>query len=166
MKEIWLMRHAKSDWSNPELTDFDRPLNRRGKRDAPRMGDWIRSYGQLPELIISSPATRAKATTEAVAHAIGAETSVQWWDELYPGDVETSIERMSSLPWDMERIMIVGHNPHQEELASFLSSKGQLRLRLPTASIAILTSEIENWKEISQSGFYLRALVTPKLLKP
>ncbi len=166
MKEIWLMRHAKSDWSHPELADFDRPLNKRGKRDAPRMGDWIRSYGELPELIISSPAERARATTEAVAQAIDAETSVQWWDELYPGEVETTVKRICRLPWDIERIMIVGHNPHLEALVSFLSADGQLRLWLPTASIAILASELENWKQISQSGFYLRALVTPKLLKP
>ena len=113
MKEIWVMRHAKSEWSHPDLTDFDRPLNKRGKRDAPRMGEWIRLYGSPPELIVSSPAKRAKATTRAVADVMGTKAPLQWWDELYPGDVDTTMKRIRQLSNEIDRIMVVGHNPHR-----------------------------------------------------
>ena len=165
MKEIWVMRHAKSDRSHPDLRDFDRPLNKRGKRDAPRMGEWIRLIGSHPELIVSSPAKRAKATSQAVADVLGAKVSVQWWDELYPGDVNATVKRIRQLSNETERIMIVGHNPHQEELVSYLAADGHLRLRLPTAAVVLLAGEIESWKQLSESRFYLRGFVTPKLLK-
>ena len=165
MKEIWVMRHGKSDWSHPDLKDFDRPLNKKGKRDAPRMGEWIRSISSPPELIVSSPAKRAKATTQAVADVLGAKTSVQWWDELYPGDVNTTVKRIRQLSNETECIMIIGHNPHQQELVSYFVADGNLRLRLPTAAVVLLAGEIESWKQLSQSRFYLRGFVTPKLLK-
>jgi len=165
MKEIWVMRHGKSDWSHPDLRDFDRPLNKRGKRDAPRMGEWIRLNGSPPELIVSSPAKRAKATTQAVADVLGSKTSVQWWDELYPGDVNATMKRIRQLSNEIDRVMIVAHNPHQEELVSYLAADGHLRLRLPTTAIALLAGEIESWKQLSESKFYLRGFVTPKLLK-
>jgi phosphohistidine phosphatase len=165
MKEIWVMRHAKSEWSHPDLTDFDRPLNKRGKRDAPRMGEWIRLYGSPPELIVSSPAKRAKATTRAVADVMGTKALLQWWDELYPGDVDATMKRIRQLSNEIDRIMVVGHNPHQGDLVSYLAADGHLRLRLPTAAIVLLAGEIESWKQPSRSRFYLKGFVSPKLLE-
>jgi phosphohistidine phosphatase len=168
MKEIWFMRHAKSDWSNPDLVDFDRPLNKRGRRDASLMGEWIRENGRLPQLIVSSPAVRAKLTIKALLESIGSTDQIQWWDELYPGDIEATLKKIRALSSQIDHLLIVGHNPHLEELVSFLVADGHLRLRLPTASIAllqaILRSGSDRWDEFQSAHLMLTGIVTPKIL--
>jgi phosphohistidine phosphatase len=174
LKRIWIMRHAKSDWSSPELSDFERPLNKRGKRNAPSMGKWMRKTGQSPDLIVSSPAERARQTVQLVCRQLGAavsgsagggyEGAIEWWEEMYPGIVQQTIEHLKNLGADAKHVLLVGHNPHMERLVSALVSEGSLRVRLPTASIAVLHSDIENWQELEPATTELRGLVTPRLL--
>ena len=97
MKTLLVLRHAKSSWKNATLADYERPLNKRGKRDAPRMGELIKQEGIVPDLIISSSAERALATAEAVARASGYESEIQTTRQLYHGWPDNYIEaiRMS-----------------------------------------------------------------------
>ena len=91
MKTVLILRHAKSSWSNPSLADIDRPLNKRGKNDAPRMGTLIKEQDIVPDLILSSPALRARKTAEAVSEYSGFEGQIDFVPDFYPGDPYTFI---------------------------------------------------------------------------
>lgn len=164
MKMIRIMRHAKSDWSRPSLRDVDRPLNKRGRRDAPRMGRWMREHGSTPGLVVSSPALRARETAEAVCAAMGYEGEVRFRGELYPGSVRTTFEVLASLPPDVDHVLLIGHNPHLESLVSALAAGGRLQLKLPTAAVALLECDVERWAGAGERSAVLRGLVTPKQL--
>lgn len=166
MKTLWLMRHAKSDWSDPSLADFDRPLNQRGKKDAPLMGRWIQSSGRMPDRIISSPATRARLTTLRVAEACGLDRgAIDWWADFYPGAVAETVEYLKQTPLESEHVLMIGHNPALEELVSFLTSSNKLWLKLPTAAIAMMAVDIAEWNEIGSGKCQLTGLITPKYVK-
>ena len=115
MKNIWIMRHAKSDWSHPDLTDFDRPINKRGRYDAPLMGQWMGTLSHRPDLIVSSPARRAKQTAELVAKALPFSEELRFWEDLYPGSAATTIAAIRELSEELQSILIIGHNPNMED---------------------------------------------------
>ena len=166
MKQIWIMRHAKSD-QKANVPDFDRPLNKRGKRDAPFMGQWMKNHDQTPELIISSPAKRAAQTAVSLGKSIGYVNEIIWWDELYPGEITTTFASIKKLPERFNRIIIIGHNPHVQELASFLiSGETSLSLKLPTATVVLYRSNIETWSMLRPRATELYGVLSPKLLYP
>jgi phosphohistidine phosphatase len=146
MKTLLILRHAKSSWSDPSLADIDRPLNKRGKRDAPLIGSTIREADLVPDLIISSPATRARKTAVAVAEACGYEGEIEIDDEFYPGDPEAYIETLQSLSEDIQSVMVVGHNPGLEELLATLTGESAA---LPTAALAQVRFSFNNWLELN-----------------
>jgi phosphohistidine phosphatase len=166
MKTIWFMRHAKSDWSDPSLADFDRPLNQRGMKDAPLMGRWIKAGGQLPDLIISSPATRARLTALSVAKACHYDReNIEWWEDFYPGDVGATLDHLKRAAPGKEHILLIGHNPALEELVSCLTSSRKLWLKLPTAAIAMLSADIDGWTQLGPGKCQMTGLIAPKFLK-
>jgi len=166
MKTLWLMRHAKSDWSDPSLADFDRPLNERGKKDAPLMGRWILSSGKLPDRVISSPAKRARLTAARVVETCGLrKEAMEWWADFYPGDVAMTVEYLKRIPPQVEHLLMIGHNPVLEELVSYLTSSHSLWLKLSTASIAMLSVDAAEWPEIAPGKCQLTGLIAPKYLK-
>jgi phosphohistidine phosphatase len=149
MKTLLLLRHAKSSWKNPGLADINRPLNNRGKQDAPRIGRLLREEDLLPDLVLSSPAVRAQKTTQAVTNESGYPGEIVIQDDFYPGDPTTYIESLNSLPDQFERVMIVGHNPGLEEFLDTLTNESA---RLKTSSLAQISLPIESWLELEDES--------------
>ncbi len=147
MKNLLIMRHAKSSWGNDYLGDHDRPLNNRGKRDAPRMGALLKLEELTPDLIISSTAERAMATAEAVALACEYEEKIQFTRQLYHADPETYLMILNGLPDAVERVMVVGHNPGAAELVAELTD---VDTDFTTANIAHVQLPIEHWHELNE----------------
>jgi phosphohistidine phosphatase len=171
MKTILLLRHAKSDWGNPGLTDFERPLAKRGLKDAPRMGEVLTLFDCVPDRILSSPALRAKQTTEMVAEACGYKESIQWEDSFYGGTSEDLIAALQRLPHSLERVMLVGHNPTMEETTAALLAgtsdewNDEWSIRMPTAGLVCLDVGITDWATLEPGDATLRWFLIPKLVK-
>jgi phosphohistidine phosphatase len=155
MKFLTLLRHAKSSWKDPKMDDFDRPLNGRGKRDAPLMGNRLVSYGDIPEMIISSPAERARKTAELVAAALQYHPSaIRFEPCIYEADAETLIELVSQLDDNWKNVMLVGHNPGLTELANLLAPCNLDNI--VTCGVARFAFETSRWRDIRvHSGQFL-----------
>ena len=165
-RELVILRHAKSDWDSGAEHDFDRPLNGRGKRDAPRMGRWMKERGLIPDLVISSPAKRAKGTVKAVVKALGkSKDDIHWEERVYEASLQTLLGLVSGLPTEFRRVLLVGHNPGLEELVSYLISPSQLPEPpvgfLKTGALARLTLDTP-WAELERGGADLTQLMLPK----
>jgi phosphohistidine phosphatase len=145
MKTLLILRHAKSSWDDPKLADHDRPLNKRGKRDAPRMGQLLREEDLLPDLILSSTARRARKTAEAIAEASGYTGEIEFTGDFYPGDPSDYIDALQQAPDNCERVMVVGHNPGLEELLETLTGESD---HLATAALAQVSLPIQHWREL------------------
>jgi phosphohistidine phosphatase len=148
MKTLLLLRHAKSSWKNPQLEDHERPLNKRGKRDAPRMGQLLKRENLLPDLIVSSSAKRCRRTAELVATATGYRGETHITGKLYEASGARLLEAISEFPSDRSRILLIAHNPGLEELLEKLTGTHRL---LPTGALAWLEIFIENWREINDT---------------
>ena len=146
MKTLLILRHAKSSWNNPDLSDYDRPLNRRGKRDAPRMGKFLRQQSLIPDLIISSTAKRAKKTAKLFAKAIGYKKKVSLETAFYHARPETYITILQDTNDDYQRVMVIGHNPGLEALVAILTGRMEL---MPTAAIAHVLLPIDQWNQLT-----------------
>jgi phosphohistidine phosphatase len=147
MKELLILRHAKSSWKHPELEDHDRPLNKRGKRDAPRMGRWIRGQDLLPDVIVSSTAVRAWTTAELVARVSGFRGELYSSRELYLGGHLPYLASGARYGGRGGRVLIVGHNPDVEDLVTVLT---RAREAMPTAALAHVQLPIDDWEELTQ----------------
>ena len=123
MKTLYLLRHAKSSWKDTQLPDHDRPLNSRGKRDAPRMGKLMESLSMNPDLILSSTAVRARKTAELVSKASHVECPVELREELYHASVIDYYDILHTLYYDEKALMIIGHNPGIGALAQSLAER-------------------------------------------
>lgn len=167
MKQILLLRHAKSSWDNPDLKDFDRPLAERGLEDAPRMGKFVRKAKYKPGAIISSPAQRAKETSGLFCEGAKIDgDSISWNEDLYFGSVRDYLSAIQSASDDFERIMLVGHNPLMESTAGTLSGADQrTAIRMPTAALVCLESFADNWKSIAPGTCQIKWMMIPKVLK-
>lgn len=159
MKTLLLLRHAKSDWDDSSLRDFDRPLAPRGERDAPRMGKSLRKRGPLPDLIISSPAARAKATTKAIIKAAKIEIEPRFDESIYGATTPELIKLIRRLPHESSRALLVGHNPGFEDLVGRLTGSHQ---RMPTAALALIEFQIDRWDDVEDGKGTLVWLLTPK----
>ena len=148
MKTIVIMRHAKSSWADVSLSDYDRPLNKRGKHDAPRMGRLIYQNDLIPQLIITSSAKRAKKTAQAAADSLGYDGQIEVTRELYHAGAASYIERLNGIVPDYSRVMVIGHNPGIEELIEDLTGLWE---RMPTAALAVIDLPIENWSELTEN---------------
>ena len=162
MKTLLILRHAKSSWKDVYLADHDRPLNKRGKRDAPRMGQFILEEGLLPDLIISSTAKRARKTVEGILEGSGYSTEVGFTRDFYHAYPESFIDILSELDDKYERVMVVGHNPGLEELLEVLTGNYE---RMPTAALAYVQLPIQVWGDLGEvSQGELIAVWRPKEL--
>ncbi len=144
MKTLLILRHAKSSWDNALLTDYERPLNKRGKQEAPRMGQLLREQDLVPDLIITSSAERALATAEAVALASGYEQEIRATRSFYHADPDVYIDALRQLDDSLERVMFVGHNPGMEELLEELTGLWE---QMSTAALAQISLPINHWRE-------------------
>ena len=148
MKTLLVLRHAKSSWNDPALDDHERPLNKRGRRDAPRMGELVREYGLIPDVIISSDAVRTRLTAEAVAEAARYAGEILLDPHLYlacPADIHSLLTTVRE---NAGTVMIVGHNPGLEKLVEQLTGERQ---DLPTAALAQIGLPIDQWLDLKLS---------------
>jgi len=148
MKTLLILRHAKSSWKEEHLSDHDRPLNKRGRHDAPMMGKLIGKKGLQPQLIICSGAKRARETVKLVTEACGYKGELRFSEALYAAAAEAYISVLKALDDSYERVMVVGHNPGLEELLEGFTKEAQ---RLPTAALAQLTLPVKRWHELEGS---------------
>lgn len=144
MKILTIVRHAKSSWKDAGLRDRDRPLNKRGKRDAPEMGRRIHAHGIRPSLIVSSPAKRAWTTAKAVAEAINYPREfLQKEDALYLASLDTILDVIMAQDNGFNNLMLFGHNPGFTDMANFLVPG--LTNNLPTAGVVSVEIDQDDW---------------------
>jgi phosphohistidine phosphatase len=162
LKQLFIVRHAKSSWDSPELSDHDRPLNRRGKQDAPRMAQWLWEYGIIPDRIVSSTAKRARKTAEVIAQRCDIAERLELSRDLYFGDMESWTELLKGSDAEAACVMLVGHNPGLEEFLEHLTGQYE---RLPTATMAHVELPAETWREFHiEAGVRLVMVQRPKEL--
>lgn len=145
MKTLLILRHAKSSWKEAGLSDHDRPLNARGKHDAPRMGKLIAEKGLVPDLILSSTAKRARKTAKKVAAQCGYDADIRQIPDLYLASPQAILKAIRGVPDGCRRVMVVGHNPGLEEFLEVLTERAE---RLPTAALAEVDVPIEKWCQL------------------
>ena len=149
VRTLLVLRHAKSSWKDAGLADRDRPLNKRGEKNAPAMGKLIKREGLTPQWIASSTALRAQKTAEAAAKGSGYTGKIHYEEELYlaqPADIFDVLQR--TVPDSATRILVVGHNPGLEELVGTLTAQ---REPFPTGALAQIELPIESWSELTRA---------------
>jgi|JI10StandDraft_1071094.scaffolds.fasta_scaffold00065_85 phosphohistidine phosphatase len=152
MKKLIIIRHAKSSWDNPDLDDFDRPLNKRGLKDAPRMGKRLKEKRITPDILLSSPAERALATCQAIASVLQFDQSKIKTDKrLYHADEDEILHVVRNLkdsPRDSEEVvMIFGHNPGLTAFANALLN--ETIDNIPTCGIVAAELPVERWQDVT-----------------
>jgi phosphohistidine phosphatase len=158
MKTIILVRHAKSSWKDPGLDDFDRPLNKRGKKNAPLMGEKLKERQITPDLVLSSPAKRARKTATAIAKAIGyPKKKIIFDDNMYHADARYLFEMVRNLDDKYETIMLFGHNPDFNDLANMLLKKSSVH-NIVTTGVYCIKLNVNQWQKVregkGESVFY------------
>jgi phosphohistidine phosphatase len=167
MKTLYLLRHAKSSWDDPDLADRDRPLAPRGQRAAARIAVYLRRERISPALVLCSPALRARETLAAIAAELRADLEISHEDGLYGADVDELVERVRAVPDSVPTVLLVGHNPGLHDLALFLAepsgTANRLREKFPTGALATL--EISGaWSELDEGRARLVDYVVPREL--
>ncbi len=163
MKSLLLLRHAKSSWESPGVGDIERPLNKRGKNDAPLMGKILAELGDNPGLIISSPAKRAFSTAKRVARETGYdEKKILRNDKLYMAAIEDFAEVISGVDHSIKKLMLVGHNYGITDYANYLA--GEEISNMPTCSIVRIDfTKGFDWNSIQSSKGTLAYFKYPKM---
>ena len=149
-KELLIMRHAKSSWGNETLSDHDRPLNKRGLRDAPRMAQLLVEWELVPEIMLCSTAKRARMTAQLLVEIFGNESvQLDTFDQLYLAQPEAYLELLQQLPDSCGRVMVIGHNPGLEELVAELTGEDEF---MATAAIAHVDLGQDTWAPLPKPG--------------
>lgn len=164
MLTLFLIRHAKSSWDNHGISDRDRPLNKRGKKDAPLMGEILHSKNESASLIISSPAKRALATSEFIAEKIGYNKhSIITEDRLYMADIKDFYEVIKKIPSVNESVMLFSHNYGITDFANHIcDSKIE---NIPTCGIVKIKFNLTGWKDIAETRGKSEFFIFPKMFK-
>jgi phosphohistidine phosphatase len=161
MKTLYLVRHAKSSWSYPELEDFERPLSNRGRKSALLMGTILKKLKAAPDLLISSPANRAAMTARMIADAIHYPLDkIQYTERIYLADEALLIQVVKNINNSVNQAMLIGHNPGLTGLANTISD--QPIKDIPTGGVCCMDLKIPSWKEVREHGGKLRFFEFPK----
>ena len=163
---LYIMRHAKSDWSDPQKSDFKRPINGRGRRNSVRIGQWMNDNNYIPQKIISSPATRAKETIELVIEQITKfnDEDLIFQDDLYLAQFTQLIEIINTYQNDAQSLMLVGHNTGIENLVNHLCSQsGNPQTTVTTANLFIFEYIDKNFNPATDSCKLIEAIKPKKL---
>jgi len=161
MKMLYLLRHAKSSWKDPEQRDFDRPLNGRGREAAPLVGRLIRQRKLPVDLLLSSPAARARETAALVKESAGLSAELLFDERIYEADAARLLEVVTQAAEPADALLLVGHNPGLEELLTFLTGEER---NMPTAALACVALDVEKWGEVRARAGRLEWLVRQKEL--
>lgn len=146
-KTLVIVRHAKSSWSDASLSDRERPLNKRGKRDAPFMGTLLHNRGLIPGVLISSAAVRAAATASLLARELAyPEERIRIEPRLYESGIKEYIDVLRAVPDAIPLAMIVGHNPTVTDLSDFLCAAGIQNI--PTCGVVIIDLAVPSWSDL------------------
>lgn len=166
MKKLYVIRHAKSSWDDPDLADIERPLNPRGQKDAPRMGKRLKERGVFPDFMISSPAVRALDTCRVMAGILGfSGKNIKTDKRLYHASSEQifNVVRETKDLRDREEVLLIfGHNP---DLSDFASEVVAENIQLPTCAVAAIHLQVDSWKELGQGTGKLLFFDFPKSRK-
>lgn len=166
MKTLYVLRHAKSDWGDESLRDFDRPLNHRGRKAAKAVGHEMRDRGIRPDLVIASPAVRAKETVERVIDGFGEDLRVTEERRIYEAGAGALLDIVRAAPDEADHVMIVGHNPGFQNLVVTLSDACALReeaeQKFPTAALAEIRFDVDRWSELEPGTGQLEDLIKPR----
>ncbi len=165
-RELLILRHAKSDWDSSATTDYDRPLTRRGKHDAPKVGAWLYREGLVPDYVVSSPAERARQTAVKVCKGLEiGKGRIVWDPEVYEANLEDLLAVLARCPADASTVLLIGHNPGLEYLVRHLCGEdlespadGKL---LPTAALVRLEMP-ESWDNLERGCAALVAITRPR----
>jgi phosphohistidine phosphatase len=163
VKQLHILRHAKSSWDDPDLADHERPLAPRGEKAAVRIAEYARSKGIAPELVLCSTAVRARQTLAALLPVLSGDVEIRLEDVLYGAGVDTVLARLHDVDEVVGSVLVVGHNPTLHELALALTGREDALEHFPTgalASIALTTA----WADIAEGGADLVAFVVPREL--
>ena len=167
MKQIHVLRHAKSSWDDPSLADHERPLARRGQKATARIASYIDDSGIRPGLVLCSTARRARETFEGISRALGSPT-VHFKAELYDSSAREWLEALKSIDESVSSVMLIGHNPALADLVLVLASDGvdldRVRTKFPTAALATLSFD-GIWQDLAGGTTALVDYVVPKDLK-
>jgi phosphohistidine phosphatase len=162
MKTLLILRHAKSSWKDEQLEDHDRPLNKRGKRDAPRIGEWLQEARLQPELILSSTAKRARKTASRLAKKCGYQGIIELDGTLYLAPPEAYLAALRKVDDQVGCTLVVGHNPGLGQLLALLTGHDT---HLPTATLAQIQLDVAAWSDVnSQTRGTLIAIWQPNEL--
>jgi phosphohistidine phosphatase len=161
MRTLFVLRHAKSSWDHPGLTDVERPLNERGRKDAPRMGRLMRERALRPDVILCSPAERTRQTVALFAAAALLDAEPRFDERIYDASAARLIDVVSGVEREAEGVLLIGHNPGVEELIETLTGS---RERMTTAALARVALDIDTWDDVSPGCGRLEWVVRPKEL--
>lgn len=152
MKTLILIRHAKSDWSNAGLSDFDRPLNHRGKQDAPMMGQRLHQRDIQIDFFVSSTARRAMQTTQLLTEAIGySPDDIIWQPDLYLASPREILHVIHQTEDSCQTLALLAHNPGITTLANYLCPEARIA-NVPTCGVVILEFDIDSWEALNPPG--------------
>ena len=168
MKTLSLLRHAKSGWDDPSLSDFARPLNARGRGAARAMGRQLHALGLGWDRVLASPAARVTETIDGLAESYGPLAPV--YDErIYLAPLDTLLELVRATDDAHATLLVVGHNPGMERLALLLSRGGalhdELALKYPTGALAEIALPVDHWRDVAESGGTLARFIRPRDLE-
>ncbi len=162
MKYLYLVRHAKSSWTDPRLSDFDRPLNKRGKRDVVFMGKRLATLPYRPEMIVSSPAKRARKTARAIfAEWNFKKKDITLLDKLYTFSAGPIVEVIRGTPDSIKVLAVIGHNYGLTECAEMLG--GKAIENVPTCGIVLISFALPTWGQVAPNSGAVLTLDYPKL---
>lgn len=153
MRTLYLLRHAKSDRGEPDLSDIDRPLAPRGRRDAPAMAAYMHDHDYRPDFILCSPATRTRETLALMQPTLGADIRVEFDRKLYLASPDVLLRRLRDVDEAVAAVLLVGHNPGLERLAGTLAPRGdrhalaRMREKYPTCGLAVIHLHIDRWEQ-------------------
>jgi phosphohistidine phosphatase len=161
---LYLLRHAKSDWDDPSRTDIDRPLAPRGRKAAGAMSRYLKRADIRPELILCSPARRTRQTLELIGEAFELMPQVTFAPWLYAASAGQLLANLEELPPETASVMLIGHNPGLEDLATSLAGRGadldRLRDKYPTGALAVLS--VFDWRRLEPGCAELVSFVVPR----
>ena len=163
MKNLYLIRHAKSDWSDVTQSDFDRGLNKRGQKAIFTMADALLEHGVMPDLILSSSAKRAKLTATGLANEMGYNGKIKYIDALYMAEPQEVISMIKEIKDKYESVFIVGHNPETTELTDLMLD--EYIDNVPTLGIVAFELPIEQWGKYKPEKARLDFFIYPKMYK-
>lgn len=158
-RQLIVMRHAKSSWDSAASSDHERPLNSRGKRDAPRVARHLASVGWEPQLIVSSDSQRTRETASLLLAEWADGVEVKFSSSLYLGGPSELGHELQHVSDEVEVLLVLGHNPGWESVVHRLSSES---VAIKTATAVLLTAECESWADAFQAGWTLESIVNPR----